>query len=63
MKWLRRRRKHTEESRVAIEKQERLGKVIEWQAAEAREMSEWARDRLRRNHLTDLFLTTRGGRP
>lgn len=50
-----------EESREAIRKQERLGDVIEWQRQEAAAVAEWARDRLQRNHLTDLFLSSRGG--
>lgn len=63
--WLpcRKRQKHRlAESRAAIERQERLGDVIDWHRAEAAEVASWARERLHVNHLTELFLTTRGSR-
>ena len=65
MKWFRFRRQRKQrlaESRAAIERQERLGEVIDWQRAEAAEVAAWAIERLRANHLTELFLTTRGSR-
>lgn len=63
MKWpWQRRRRQIEESREAIRRQERLGEIIEWQRAEAAEIGKWARERLEANHLTDLFLSTRGNR-
>jgi hypothetical protein len=48
------------EARRAIAKQERLGRAIEWQRQEAADVSSWARKRLEANHLTELFLSTRG---
>lgn len=66
MKWVRvhtrRRRARIEESEAALRKQERLGAIIDWQRQEAAEVSAWARERLEMNHLTELFLTTRGRR-
>lgn len=65
MRWIRgRQRRHARlaESLAAIERQERLGEIIDWQRAEAAEVSAWARERLRVNHLTELFLATRGSR-
>lgn len=56
----RRRRRQLEETRLAIEKSERLSGVIEFQAQEAAAVSSWARDRLERNHLAEAFLRAAG---
>jgi len=56
MTWLwRSRRKQVEESREAIKKSDRLGPAIELQRQEALGVSKWARERLDRNHLTQIF--------
>lgn len=56
------RRARVEDSERAIAQSERLSAVIDMQRQEAAEVSRWARERLRTNHLTEIFLTTRGGR-
>ncbi|GAW50625.1 MULTISPECIES: hypothetical protein [unclassified Nocardioides] len=50
-----RRRARLAESREALAKQERLGEYVQMQHQEAQELGEWARTRLRQNHLTQLF--------
>ena len=55
-----RRRKHLlKESREAIARQERLRPAIDLQREEAADLSEWARERMRLNHLTAIFLHDR----
>lgn len=48
------------ESREALAKQERLAPFIDMQKRDAQELGEWARDRLRRNSLSQLFDNPRG---
>ncbi|GAA1790224.1 hypothetical protein GCM10009795_039910 [Nocardioides hankookensis] len=60
MRFIRRRRARLEENRRAIAKQERLAPYVELQKQEAQELGDWARDRLRQNHLTQLFNHPRG---
>jgi hypothetical protein len=62
-RWRHERNRRLEEARAALARQERLGEVIDWQRAEAAEVSAWARERLQLNHLTELFITQRSHRP
>lgn len=59
--WLRRNRDRVDRSRRALARQERLTPVVTMQGDDARQLGEWARDRLRRNHLSQLFLDHHAG--
>lgn len=63
MTWFRRKHRLAE-TKAALEKQQRLGEYIDMQQQEAREIGDWARERLARNHLTLLFeaITSEGSR-
>lgn len=49
-----------EENQRAVERQERLAEYVEMESQKAQELGDWARDRLRRNHLSQLFIDTHG---
>lgn len=57
-RWWRDRSRRIEASEAKLRKSERLEPAIDFYAAEAADISEWARDRLEANHLTRLFEKT-----
>lgn len=55
-----RRRDRIRESQEHLEKSDTSGEHIDKQWAEVRSLSDWARETRERNHLTQLFMDSRG---